>query len=687
MREINLSILWHFHQPSYFLLEPDKEYFFFPWVFVHSIREYYDMGRILKETPPNVKVTFNITPTLWYQINKYREKKGFCQWLKIFEKDPSSMSEEEKIFVLRNFFSVHYEKQILPYDRYRYLYTKRGSILGLEKKVKYFSNKEINDIMFYFVYSNVSEIKKEENKILKELESKKENYSEEDKRELLNICFSILDELVEIYKDLIKEKKVELTTTPFSHPIMPLLINSNSFCVSTPHLADRKVDFSYPEDAEVQVDLALSFMKKEFKREIKGLWPAEGSVSSETLELFIKKKILFTMTDEGILERSINLPLREKPEDVRDELYRPYLYRGKNGEILIFFRDRVLSDKIGFVYKNLRVEDAVNDFVFYLERLRAKRKNLWVSVILDGENPWVYYEKGGIPFLKRFYEVLSNKDYVNFSFFEEATLFKEKGILERIHPGSWIRSEFTTWMGEEEKNEGWIILKKVRNDLKDKVKLNEKSFYSMLFAEGSDFFWWFGYDNPTFYAPEFDILFREHLKNVYRNLGKSYPEFLEKPIKKEIHRLFTKNVSGYIYPVVDGRITNFYEWANAGVIDLDIDGRSLLRYLYFGWSENGDLCLRIDAKKSFKDLFDEGFKILVAIKTSNFDKILKFAKDKNNNDENSVFYCADKIFELVIKDLQDNIYLFLILENRTFARYPLYGYYFIERKEKDYDFV
>ncbi|MEN3044138.1 MAG: glycoside hydrolase family 57 protein [Candidatus Hydrothermales bacterium] len=684
MKEINLSILWHFHQPSYLLLEPEGEYFFFPWVFLHSIREYYDMGKILKETSSNVKVSFNITPTLWYQINKYREKKSFCKWLKIFEKNPSFMSEEEKIFVLRNFFSVNYEKQILPYDRYRYLFIKRGGIFELEKKVKYFSNKEINDIMFYFIYSNVSEIKKEENEILKELARKKENYTEEEKKELLNICFSILDELVKIYKNLIEEKKVELTTTPFSHPIMPLIINSNSFSISSPHLADRKVDFSFPEDAELHVDLALSFMKREFKREIKGLWPSEGSVSDETLEIFIKKKILFTMTDEGILERSINLPLREKPEDVRDDLYKPYLYRGKNGEILLFFRDRILSDKIGFVYKNLRPEDAVNDFVNYLERLRTKGKNLWVSVILDGENPWVYYERGGIPFLRRFYEVLSNKDYLNFSFFEEATFFKERGFLERIHPGSWIRSEFTTWMGDDEKNEGWIVLKKVKDDLKEDVKLNEKSFYSLLFAEGSDFFWWLGYDNPTFYAPEFDVLFREHLKNVYRNLGKKYPEFLENPIKKEIHRFFVKNISGFLYPVIDGKITNFYEWANAGIINLDIDGKSLLRYLYFGWDEEGNFCLRIDAKRNFKELLEEGFKILIAIKTLNFEKILKFDKDRG---ENSSFYCADKIFEVVVKNLYNNIYLFLMLENKSFARYPIYGYYLIEKKEEDYNFV
>ncbi|MEO0291290.1 MAG: glycoside hydrolase family 57 protein [candidate division WOR-3 bacterium] len=684
MKDINLSILWHLHQPSYFLLEPEREYFFFPWVFIHAIREYYDMGRILVDTPQNVKVTFNITPTLWYQIKKYLEKDISCLWLDIFKKDPSQMENDEKIFVLRNFFSLNYEKQIKNYERFNYLYIKRGNILGLEKKIKFFSNNELRDIMFYFIYSSISEIKKEENKILKELGEKKENYSEEDKKEILKICFEIIEELVKIYKELIENKKVLLTTSPFSHPILPLIIDSKSFEISSPHIKGKKVEFSCIEDAELHMDLALSFMKKEFNIEIKGIWPPEGSVSDKTLDLFIRKKIQFTMADEGILERSINIPLREKPWEIRDELYKPYIYRGKEGEILLFFRDRVLSDKIGFVYKNLKSEEAVSDFVNYLEDLRRKGKNLWVTVILDGENPWIHYEKGGILFLRKFYEILSQKDFIVFSTFEQGFDFKDKGILDRIHPGSWIRSDFTTWMGDDEKNEGWNILKKVKYDIGKDFLKNEKSLYSMLFAEGSDFFWWLGYDNPTFYAPEFDILFREHLKNVYKNLGKKYPDFLNNPIKKEIHKNFLKNISGFIYPVIDGKITNFYEWANAGTIDLDIEHKCILKFLYFGWDEEKNFCLRIDAKKNFNEIFEEGYKILIAIKSDNFEKIFKFEK---GNIPDDIEFKADKIFELRIKNLYNNIYLFLAIENKNVCRHPIYGYYLIEKKEEDYNFV
>ncbi len=684
MKEINLSILWHLHQPSYFLLEPEREYFFFPWVFIHSIREYYDMGKILLEAPSNVKVTFNITPTLWYQIKEYLEKDTSCLWLNIFKKDPSQMEKEDRIFVLRNFFSLNYERQIKPYERFNYLFIKRGSILGLEKKVKFFSNNELRDIMFYFIYSSISEIKKEENKILKELSLKRENYTEDDKREILKICFEIIEELIKVYKQLIENKKILLTTSPFSHPILPLIIESKSFEISSPHIKKKKVDFSHREDAELQIDLALSFMKEEFNTEIKGIWPSEGSVSEETLDLFVKKNILFTMTDEGILERSLNIPLREKPEEIRDELYKPYIWRGKSGEILIFFRDRVLSDKIGFVYKNLKAEDAVSDFVNYLENLRRKKKNLWVTVILDGENPWIHYEKGGVLFLKKFYDVLSQKDFITFFTFEEGFDFKEKGVLERVHPGSWIKSDFTTWMGDDEKNEGWVVLRKVRDDVKEYFLKNKKSLYSLLFAEGSDFFWWLGYDNPTFYAPEFDILFREHLKNVYRNLGRDYPDFLNNPIKKEIHKNFLKNISGFLYPVIDGRITNFYEWANAGVIDLDIEGRCILKYLYFGWDEEKNFCLRIDAKNNFNEIFDEGYKILIGIKSNDFEKIFKFEKGAFPSD---IEFKADKIFEIKIKNLYNNIYFFLAIENKNVCRHPLYGYYLIEKKEEDYNFV
>lgn len=682
MKKINLSILWHFHQPSYLLYEPSKKYFFFPWVFVHAIREYYDMGKILLSAPPEVKVSFNITPTLWLQIKEYLKEDFSDKWIEIFKKNPSFMENEEKIFVLRNFFSVNYEKQIFPYERYKFLFMKRGGVLGLEEKIKYFSDNELRDIQFYFIYSNISEIKKEENEILKEMGKKRENYTEEDKEEILKICFEIIKETEEIYKNLIKLKKIELTTTPFSHPIMPLIINSSVFFESSPHLKDKGVQFSYPEDAEKQIDFALDFMKKEFDYDIKGIWPSEGGVSDDTLSIFIKKGILFTMTDEGILERSLNIPLREK-EFVKKELYKPYIYENEKGEIVLFFRDREISDRIGFVYKNLKPEIALSNFIDYIKRLRDLNEDLWISIILDGENPWVHYEKGGIIFLKKLYESLSKLDFLKFSFFEEGISFKNKGNLKKIHPGSWIKSDFTTWMGDEEKNEGWKVLKRVREDLKDEVFKNEKSLFSLLFAEGSDFFWWLGYDNPTFYAPEFDILFREHLKNVYKNLKKEYPVFLEEPVKKIIHKNFLKLPSGYVYPVIDGRITNFYEWANAGIINLYRSEKDVIKFIYFGWDEKGDFCLRIDGIKSFKELFEEGFIIFICFKTDERERIYKF--DKKEKPE-GIDFKIDKIFEMKLK-IEDIIYLFLVIENKIILRYPEYGYYLIEKKEKDFNFI
>jgi len=664
------------HQPSYLLLEPKGEYFFFPWVFTHGIREYYDMGRIILDAPEDVRVSFNFTPILWFQIKKYLENVE-DKWLSIYKKDPSHMEEEEKIFILRNFFSCNYERQIFPHPRFKYLLSKRGSIFDLEKKVRYFSNSELRDIMFYFIFTNVSEIKKEEDKVLKELYEKKENYSEEDKLELLKICFGILKDVVEIYKKLIKEKKIELLTTPFSHPILPLIIKSSSFLESSPHLRDKYVEFSYPQDIELQLDMAIKFMKEEFGVEIKGIWPSEGGISEETLNIFIKKDIKFTFTDEGILEKSLNLYLRGR-DVVREELYRPYVYEGKEGNIMVFFRDRELSDRIGFVYKNLSAEDAVRDFVSYLENLRKLGSNLWVSIILDGENPWVYYENGGIEFLKKFYEVLSKKDFVRFSFFEEALSFEKKGTLRRIHPGSWIRSEFTTWMGDEEKNEGWIFLKKVREELGEKIFKNERALLSFLFAEGSDFFWWFGYDNPTFYAPEFDILFREHLKNVYRNLNKEYPLFLEKPIKKITIKHLFKEPSGYVYPVIDGKITDFYEWANAGIINLEREDKKLLKFLYFGWDKEDNFCIRIDSERNFKELI-ENHTVILVIKTEEEEKIFKF----NKGEKKDIEYKFDKIFEFKIKIKGEKIYMLLLVEDDKPLRYPEYGFYLIEKIKKE----
>ncbi len=692
MKKINLSILWHFHQPSYLCLEPEGGYFFFPWTLLHSIREYYDMGRILLDSPENVKVTFNITPILWYQIKKYLEGKVFDKWIEIYKKNPQNMEEEEKIFVLRNFFSLNYENQIFPYDRYKYLLIKRGSVLGLEEKVKYFSNDEIRDICFYFLFSSFSEILKEENEILKEFLNKKKNFTEEDKEVLLKIAFETLSEVEKIYKKLISLKKVEITTSPFSHPILPLLIDSTSFERSTPHLKDKSAKFSNKEDAERQIKMGISFIENEFDIKIKGIWPPEGAICENTLNLFIKNGIIFTFSCESVLSKSLKEELRGK-DYIKKELYKPYLYRQEDGEITVFFRDREISDRIGFVYKNYNEDDAINDFLNYLRKLKDTGEDLWVSVILDGENPWCYYKKGGILFLKKFYEVLSKKDFIKFSFFEEGTLFEDKKNLKEVHPGSWIRGEFTTWMGDEEKNKGWEILKKVREDLKEKVYENEKSLLSMIFSEGSDFFWWLGYDNPTFYAPEFDILFREHLKNVYINLNFEYPLFLERSIKGKAYRIYLKKPTGYVYPSIDGKITNFYEWANAGIIPLSKNKKSFLKYLYYGWDEDDNLCIRIDGIKSIEDIINENYKIIIGIESEEggiFVSISKeeFIKRESIGKEIKGEIKISKIIEAKVKFEEENIYLFLCLENKFFERYPEVGFYLLEKEEKEWvDFV
>ena len=688
MKKINLSILWHFHQPSYLILEPDKEYFFFPWTFLHSIREYYDMGRILLDSPENVKVSFNITPILWFQIKKYIEGNFFDKWIEIYKKRPEDMEEDEKIFILRNFFSLNYENQIFPYERYKYLFMKRGSILGLEEKVKYFSNDELRDISFYFLFSSFSEIIKEENEILKEFSNKRKNFSEEDKKILLKIALDTIKEVEKIYKKLIYSKKIEITTSPFSHPILPLLIDSNSFEKSTPHLKDKKIKFSNLKDAEKQIDTAISFFKKDFNLEIKGIWPPEGSICENTLNLLIKKGILYTFSCENVLSKSIGEELRMK-EFVKKELYKPYVFKGKDGEITIFFRDREISDRIGFVYKNYNEDEAINDFLNYLKKIKDIDENLWVSIILDGENPWPYYKKGGILFLKKFYEVLSKKDFINFSFFEEGINFNDKRELRKIHPGSWIRGDFLTWMGDEEKNEGWEILKKVREDLKEKIFENEKSFLSMFFSEGSDFFWWLGYDNPTFYAPEFDFLFREHLKNVYRNLNIPYPLFLEKPIKGKAYRIYIKKPTGYVYPIIDGKITNFYEWANGGVIPLSINKKSILESLYYGWDEKGNLCLRIDGIKNMEEIINEGFKIIIGMESEKREIFISISKKeliKKGEIDGEIK--VSKIIETKLNFPGEKIYLFLCLENKIFERYPENGFYLLEKEETEwYDFA
>ncbi|MCK4666156.1 hypothetical protein KAU33_05380, partial [Candidatus Dependentiae bacterium] len=289
--------------------------------------------------------------------------------------------------------------------------------------------------------------------------------------------------------------------------------------------------------------------------------------------------------------------------------------------INIIFRDHKLSDNFAFNYHQIPVDIAINNFMKYLEKVYNKLPesdyDYAVPIIMDGENAWEYFQNNGYEFLTGIFNRLQkDKRYTLKTVTEYMNLPQEKGRLQHLTSGSWINNNFYIWIGHNEDKKAWELLGEVRNDLThalEKEGNNYSDFHkhlawkSLYIAEGSDWTWWYGEDQSTANDQDFDELFRTHLANVYRFLGKEVPSKLWQPISDSFKHVQTLESVGLINPQIDGIDTDYYEWLEAGYLDVRHTGgtmhraETLISYIYFGFDlEN--IFLRVDTKAELKDI-------------------------------------------------------------------------------------
>ncbi len=679
---MKVLFLLHMHQPPYRILRNGAPYYSMPWVFTHLIREYYDVAATLKNLNTPL-ITINFSGSLIEQIKDYEEGRAQDEFLIHYEKDPKDMDENEKIFLLRNFFSVNYDLRIKPYKKYLELFVKRGTPSNLQSKIERFTDQELRDLQVYFLLSQVSIIEAQKDSLLKDLIQKERGYTEEDKKLLFQKCFEIARNVLKTYREL-ATKGTEISFTPMYHPILPLIISnrvakeSNSSC----QLPD--LQFSSPSDAEIQVKMGKNTVESVFG-EVKGSWPAEGAVSSTAIEIFKKLNVKWIATDEYILNKSIG-KFRENEEFGGEHLYKVYNHKGVN----IFFRDHTLSDLIGFVYSRWNISSAVDDFMRRLESIKKRKPDAVVSVILDGENPWEYYPDGGTEFLPKLLEKISeNYELTTFS-----TLESEEE-LKNLHPGSWINADFSTWICDQEKNLGWTYLERVRRQIYDKLKSNESAYNEWLMAEASDWFWWLGEGHSSMYDKEFDRIFREHLKSAYNLLGMSPPEFLDIPIKTRPE--FAEILPPRIYktPKIDGKISNYFEWRLAGRIKPHhttmARSEEMLSEIFYMFDKSNLYLLLDFGENRADDILSFGTSLKLEVRED--DHGVNFEISKPTGEENGIKWAAHGKLEIKIpRELTgDSESLALKIEilknNNVLFSYPDEGYYILKKTDYDPDAI
>ncbi len=588
------------HQPNY--QEPASKRLLMPWVRLHALKDYLDMP-LLATAHENVKVTFNLVPSLIDQLELYANG-GTDRHLDLSRLDAESLSIFDKREILQSFFSANPTHMIAPHSRYHELFEKASSSNGGgESLAALFSSSEIRDIQVWSNLCWVDPLFRNQDPI-KSLLSKGRHFTEEEKRKFLDWQFSLMAQIVPTYKSLYLENRIDISFTPYYHPILPLLCDTDSAREAIPDISLPKQRFIHPEDALAQIRMSGERFQALFGRPLTGMWPSEGSVSENALALIAQQKIAWAASDEEILYHSLRKSGKERP---RNALYSMYQFKG----LKLFFRDHVLSDRIGFVYSGWPAERAVSDFIGHLKQIRERcRDNLnstVVPVILDGENAWEYFPDDAHEFLTLLYQRLSSDSEIRMVTMTEAAQTLTSEELPSVFAGSWINHNFRIWIGHAEDNAAWDLLTDARDALSafstanprfDKTIL-QAAWTQIYIAEGSDWCWWYGDDHQGFHNQQFDIIFRKQLMAVYSLIGLNIPEALFKPISLGLRASTLIAPEGTISPKIDGRISYYYEWSGAGIFDCLKAGGTMHRVdrlastIYFGFDRDY-FYLRVD---------------------------------------------------------------------------------------------
>ncbi|MCL2760430.1 MAG: glycoside hydrolase family 57 protein [Desulfuromonadales bacterium] len=690
---MKVVFLWHMHQPYY--KDPLQNEYLLPWVYLHGIKDYYDMGVIIDEVP-EARAVFNFVPSLLEQLEDYVSGKAVDRFLILGKKAPAEMSKEEKLFVIENFFDANRQRLIEPYHRYFELFYKARAIEKNEQELlKEFRDQDILDLQVCFFLAWTGEAARRNFPELQKLVDKGRCFTEKDKEILFSTHIKILSSIIPLYKKLHEQGKIELSVTPYFHPILPLLCDIQSARHAMPGVPLPEMMFHHPEDARNQIVAAITKFREVFGFDPTGMWPSEGSVSDDAISIIADYGFKWIATDEDVLIKTLN----SNQGFNREQIYHPYRYQKDGKAINIFFRDHKLSDLIGFTYSQWDESSAIKDLVGKLHSIAASGSdNGVVSIIMDGENAWEYYRDNAYNFLKGLYFQLSSESGLELSTFKDSA--EPNLYLEGIYPGSWINADYRIWVGHPEKNRGWDLLAKAREDA-----LNSNSVVASLLngdntfdfnkvedytasgicralfaAEGSDWFWWYGDDHFSPQSDTFDLLFRQHLMNVYRLLGQEIPTELYEPIKKKRVAGAVKEPSGFIYPQITGTINNYFEWLDAGLYDLSKQGsamhsaENLLRSFFYGFDKE-NLFFRIDGSKPLSSQLHEGDNLTLYILSENeFKVVMSYDQTSTyllRKQENGIWQNLDTLCNYKIKkicEVQVPLYPFkLQAESSIFA--------------------
>jgi alpha-amylase/alpha-mannosidase (GH57 family) len=575
MPVLRVVILWHQHQPFYKDLVTGE--YRLPWVRLHALKDYYGMVKLLEEFP-QVHQTFNLVPSLIRQIQEYAIGTAQDPFFRVAARPASELTSDERRFALQYLFQANPERLIGRYPRYAELWD-RFQGLGKDplRAEPYFQLQDFTDLQVLSQLAWYDEFFLAEPEIAG-LVRKGRGFSMPDQKFVTEHQRDLIRKVLPAHAEAAKQGRIEISTSPFYHPILPLVCDTNAGAVSTPGLPLPHNRFHHPEDAREQLKRGLDLHQEIFGSRPKGVWPSEGSVSEEVFAIAADLGVHWMATDEGVLSRTLGMSFMRDgrgrlPDASAAKLYTIHRYENAQTRLHLVFRDHAISDLIGFVYSGMTAEEAARHLIENIkdsaQPLLRNGSDAVIPIILDGENAWEYFPQSGREFLRRFYDALQNDHGIEAVTVSEAIeRHKNCNVLRSLVPGSWINANFNVWIGAPEDNQSWDYLYQARNfysQASESASDEQRTLAieELLIAEGSDWNWWYGPEHHSANDREFDELYRKHLSNVYQALGASPPDHLAQPIVRGGAQPMFSPQTTYIHPRIDGKTVRYFEWMGA----------------------------------------------------------------------------------------------------------------------------
>ena len=609
---MKVVVLWHMHQPYY--VNPLTKTAMMPWVRLHAAKGYLDMIDLVT-AQPEVRINFNFTPVLVRQILELVKNEVQDEWENLSRKNAADLDTQDRRNLVENFFKINWDMLVRPVPRYAELLAKRGAAYTTDKLdviIRNFSEQDLRDLQTLYNLQWCGFSAARRFPIIKELKAKGRDFTEVEKHAVLDVHRKILGLVLGEYRAAEERGQIELTTTPYFHPIMPLVYDTNIARRCQPN-SPLPSSFSAPEDVRAQLRLAQEQHTKVFGKPARGLWPSEGSICPEVVPLMVEAGIEYFCTDEGNLFKSLKQdPAWNTRHIEHTELFQGWRVNAGGATIQALFRERPLSDFVGFDAARNETAKAVSHLIDNLKNIAkvAPEGKGVTSLILDGENAWEAFADSGEAFLTDFYrDLCSSPELKTVRIGDYFDAHPAEVETSTLHSGSWIRSDFDIWIGDPEENKGWEWLKETRHFLVERLahgavppERAAAAWWEIYAAEGSDWFWWYGPDFTIDTDFLFDELFRCHLQNVYRILGVEPPAHLEVPICLPSSDLGYSKPLRLLAPDTSGTSERYFDWLGAGELDLTkqatamFQGDRIGKKLFFGFGPR-DFFLRLDLSR------------------------------------------------------------------------------------------